>query len=79
MSFNDIQSPYPLTLVNFVLRHLENTFQAKCQINKFNLKNSLIFMIKLNALDLTMGGGEGEGVRIKFMRTRAYQKAAGED
>ena len=41
-------------------------------------------MIKVNALDLTMGGGGGEGgggdgVRIKVMRTRVYLKAAAED
>ena len=42
-------------------------------------------MIKLNALDSTMGGGgggeeeEGEWVRIKVMRTRVYPKAAAED
>ena len=45
-------------------------------------------MIKVNALDLTMGGGEGGGggggggeeeVRIKVMRTRVYLKAAAED
>ena len=42
-------------------------------------------MIKINTSDLTVGwgvgvrGGEGEGVRIKLMRTRVYQKLAAED
>ena len=40
-------------------------------------------MIKVNALDLTMGAGGGGGVggevRIKVMRTRVYLKAAAED
>ena len=43
-------------------------------------------MIKVNALDLTMGGGGGrveedeeEEVRSKVMRTRVYLKAAAED
>ena len=43
-------------------------------------------MITLNTLNLTMGGlgeeeeeEEWEGVRIKVMRTRVYQKLAAED
>ena len=39
-------------------------------------------MIKLNTLDLTMGGGwrgGGEEVRIKVMSTRVYQNLAAED
>ena len=45
------------------------------------ISNELIFMIKLNTLDLTVGGAgeEGEGVQIKVMRTRVYQKLAAED
>ena len=45
-------------------------------------------MIKLNTLDLTVGGevgfggeegGRGEGIRIKLLKTRVYQKLAAED
>ena len=43
-------------------------------------------MIKLNTLDLTVGGkvgfegeGGGRGLRIKLMRTRVYQKLAAGD